>query len=412
MVLPSLTSIARRSLVIVVTAVVASCARNPRPAVVVVPEPAPSAGVPAGRPAASPPVSPVNPTPAARPVPAVPVPPAVPELRSPAPAEVRQLLAVLSADSMEGRATGTRGSSRAARFIADRMAAAGLIPAGDSGFFQRVPMRLAISQRTGRPTATAVRTWADFNALPAEQRTIGVNVVGILPGTDSALRSQAILVDAHYDHLGVGRPVNGDSIYNGADDDGSGTIAVLEIARALAARRDVKRTVIFAATTGEEVGLVGTNWYIANPPFPLAQTVANFEIEMIGRPDSLSGGAGKGWLTGYERSTMGPMLAAAGIPIVADPRPDQQFFQRSDNIAFARLGIVAHTLSSFNLHRDYHQPSDEVGEVDATHMARLIDAATRAVWVLANGDIPVWNPDGQPAGRQARPVQPPARPPQ
>jgi Zn-dependent M28 family amino/carboxypeptidase len=272
-------------------------------------------------------------------------------------------------------------------------------------------MRVRISQQTGRPVASAVRSWAEFNAVPANQRTIGVNVVGILPGTDSVLRSQAVLVDAHYDHLGIGRAVNGDSIYNGADDDGSGTIAVLEIARILASQPGVKRTVIFAATTGEEVGLVGTNWYIANPPFPLVQTVANFEIEMIGRPDSLSGGTGKGWLTGYERSTMGPMLTAAGIPVVADPRPDQQFFQRSDNIAFARLGIVAHTLSSFNLHRDYHQPSDEVDAVDFDHMARLIDAATRSVWVLANGEIPVWNPDGQPAARQARPVQPPVRPP-
>jgi Zn-dependent M28 family amino/carboxypeptidase len=238
-----------------------------------------------------------------------------------------------------------------------------------------------------------------------------VNVVGILPGTDSVLRSEAILVDAHYDHVGIGRAVNGDSIYNGADDDGSGTVTVMEVARIIAAHGGNRRTIIFAATTGEEVGLVGTNWYIAHPPFPLAQTVANFEIEMIGRPDSLSGGAGKGWLTGYDLSTMGPMLAAAGIPVVADPRPDQNFFQRSDNIAFARLGIVAHTWSSFNLHTDYHQPSDEVDKVDFDHMAKLIDGAARGVWVLANGPVPMWNAGSQPAARPARPVSPPARPP-
>jgi hypothetical protein len=335
----------------------------------------------------------------------------VPPLGAPTADEVRRLLSALSADSMEGRGTGTRGSARAARLIADRMAAAGLIPAGDSGFFQRVPMRFALNQRSGRMSASSVRTWADFNALPADQRTVGVNVLGILPGTDSALRSQAVLVDAHYDHLGIGRAVNGDSIYNGADDDGSGTVAVMEIARILAARGGNKRTIIFATTTGEEVGLVGTNWYIAYPPFPLAQTVANFEIEMIARPDSLSGGAGTGWLTGFGFSTMGPMLAAAGIPVVADPRPDQQFFQRSDNIAFARLGIVAHTWSSFNLHTDYHQLSDDVSKVDFDHMARLIDAGARAVWVLANGETPTWNPGAQPASRPARPVQPPARPP-
>jgi hypothetical protein len=108
---------------------------------------------------------------------------------------------------------------------------------------------------------------------------------------------------------------------------------------------------------------------------------------------------------------MGPTLAAAGIPVVADPRPDQQFFQRSDNIAFARLGIVAHTWSSFNLHGDYHQPSDDISRVDFDHMAALIDAGARAVWVLANGEVPRWNPGGQPAARPARAVQPPVRPP-
>ena len=331
---------------------------------------------------------------------------AVPSLVSSRPADIRALLSALAADSMEGRATGAPGSARAARFIARQMAAARLTAAGDSGFFQRVPMRYA-PRAGGAPRAQAVRTWAHFNALPETERVIGVNVVGILPGTDSLLRSEAVLVDAHYDHVGIGPAVNGDSIYNGADDDGSGTVAVIEIARILAAQGTNRRTIIFAAMTGEEVGLVGTNWYIAHPPFPLAQTVANFEIEMIGRPDSLSGGAGKGWLTGHGRSTMGPMLAAAGVPVVADPRPNQNFFERSDNIAFARLGIVAHTWSSFNLHTDYHRPSDEVDRVDFDHMARLVDAAARAVWVLANGPVPEWNPGGQPAARPARAVVPP-----
>ena len=405
MVPPSKTSPVRRSLGIAAAALAAACARAP--------EPSPVPAGPASQPASAAPAVPApTMTPPSAPLDARPgVPLVVPRLTASGADDVRRLLTALAADSMEGRGTGTRGSARAARFIADRMAEAGLVPAGDSGFFQRVPLRLAPSQRTGRITASAVRTWAEFNALPADQRTIGVNVVGLLPGTDSVLRSQAVLVDAHYDHVGIGRPVNGDSVYNGADDDGSGTVAVLEIARLLAARGDNKRTVIFAATTGEEVGLLGTNWYIAHPPFPLAQTVANFEIEMIGRPDSLSGGAGKGWLTGYDLSSMGPSLAAAGIPIVADPRPDQQFFQRSDNIAFARLGIVAHTLSSFNLHGDYHQPSDDVSKVDFSHMAALIDAGARAVWVLANGEVPRWHPGGQPAARPARPVQPPVRPP-
>ena len=120
---------------------------------------------------------------------------------------------------------------------------------------------------------------------------------------------------------------------------------------------------------------------------------------MIGRPDSLAGGSGKGWLTGFERSTMGPTLAEAGIPIVLDPRPSQNFFSRSDNIAFARMGIVAHTLSSFNLHTDYHQLSDDVSKVDFQHMTALINAGIKSVDILANGPKQTWKPGGQPVGR-------------
>jgi hypothetical protein len=141
---------------------------------------------------------------------------------------------------------------------------------------------------------------------------------------------------------------------------------------------------------------VGTRWYIEHPVLPLDRMAANFEIEMIGRPDSLAGGAGKGWLTGYERSTMGEMLAARGIPLVADPRPAENFFSQSDNIAFARIGIPAHTLWSFNLHTDYHQPSDEVDQVDFNHMAAVINAAADAVRLLVVGPVPTWKPGLRP----------------
>lgn len=301
------------------------------------------------------------------------------------------MLGALSADSMEGRGTGTRGSERAATFIAREMQRAGLQPAGDSGFLQRVPMA-----RTSNGRIRLLDSFADLDTVPASRRVTGANVVGLLPGADSTLSTQAILVDAHYDHLGIGTPVDGDSIYNGADDDASGTVAVLEIARALSQGLRPRRTIVFLATTGEEVGLLGTRWYIRHPVVPLDQTVANLEIEMIGRPDSLAGGPGRAWLTGYERSTMGPMFAAAGLPIVPDKRPDQQFFMRSDNIAFAKRGIVAQTLSTFNLHSDYHRPSDEVSKVDPQHMAQVIAAAAKAVRLLADGPPPQWNPGLKP----------------
>jgi hypothetical protein len=337
--------------------------------------------------------------------------------------EVRRLLSALADDSLEGRATGTPGSARAARLIAREMERMGLEPAGDSGYFQRVPVAVATQSRTMPNGSVVTRTrptlYASFAALdtvPAARRRTAVNVVGRIRGTDPVLRDSVVLVDAHYDHLGIGAPVNGDSIYNGADDDASGVVAVLEAARALASGQPPKRTVLFVATTGEEVGLLGTRWFIAHPVVPLSQLTANLEIEMIARPDSLAGGPGRAWLTGYERSTMGPMLAAAGLPIVADRRLDQQFFTRSDNIAFAQMGIPAHTLSSYNMHDDYHRPSDDVAHVDFAHMTSVVRAAALATRLLADGPAPRWNPGGRPAApfapTAATPTPLPLNPPQ
>ena len=317
--------------------------------------------------------------------------------------DVRRLLTALADDSLEGRATGTRGSAKAAALIAEEMRRIGLVPAGDSGYFQRVPVAMGSRTRQMPNGTTMVRqvpqlypSFAALDTVPADRRRTAVNVVGMLRGSDPILRDSVVLVDAHYDHLGIGAAVNGDSIYNGADDDASGVVAVLEAARVLAAGPAPKRTVLFAATTGEEVGLLGTRWFIEHPVVPLSRMTANLEIEMIGRPDSLAGGAGRAWLTGYERSTMGPMFAAAGLPIVADRRLDQQFFTRSDNIAFARMGIPAHTLSSYNMHEDYHHPSDDASRVDVAHMTSVIRAAAAATRLLADGPAPQWNPGGQP----------------
>jgi len=327
----------------------------------------------------------------------------------PAAARAAWLLGALADDSLEGCDTGSRGSAAAARIIASQLREAGIQPAGDAGYFQRVPITRFTPRPLRRATRAATRVQqrpilrlhADFasydtvapaNYLPTQP----VNVVGILPGRDPQLRSEAVVVSAHYDHLGIGRPVNGDSIYNGADDDASGTVAVLEIARLLGRQRLApRRTVIFLFATGEEVGALGTTWYVAHPVVPLEHTVANLNVEMVARPDSLAGGPGKAWLTGFGRSTMGAMLREAGIPIVPDPRPEQNFFERSDNIAFARRGIPAHTLSSFNLHADYHTPDDEADRADPAHMAQVIAAAARAVHLLADGPAPRWTSGGR-----------------
>jgi Zn-dependent M28 family amino/carboxypeptidase len=226
---------------------------------------------------------------------------------------------------------------------------------------------------------------------------VGRNVLGVIRGSDPALSDQAVVVGAHFDHLGTNGDLDGDSIYNGADDDASGVVAVLEAARSLASGPAPRRTVVFALFTGEEIGLLGTRWYLDHPAVPLDRTVAELQVEMIGRPDSEAGGPGKLWLTGFERSTIGEFLVEAGIPAVPDPRPEYNFFRRSDNFPFAMLGIPAHTLSSYNLHEDYHQPSDEVGQVDFDHMLAAVEVIVNAVRVLADADeAPSWHEDGQP----------------
>ena len=269
------------------------------------------------------------------------------------------------------------------------MRAAGLKPAGDSGYFQRVPVSI---DRGYFPRSVA--SFAAWDTIPAANRGMAVNVVGILQGE---LTDSAIVVDAHYDHNGVTgrgscRAVGADSICNGADDDASGTVAVIEIRKGtFAAGPKPHRTIIFAATTGEEVGLIGQRWYIAHPVVPpLANMTANLEIEMIDRPDSLAGGPGHAWLTGFDRSTMGDMFKKAGLPVEPDKRVCEGFFERSDNIAFARIVAFRHTrLSTFDLHSDYHTAKDESSLANIPHMTTVIRAAKcrAAVDMLANEDV-------------------------
>jgi hypothetical protein len=306
---------------------------------------------------------------------------------------LQNLLGTLADDSMMGRRTGTEGAAMAARFLAAELERYGVEPAGDDGYFQAVPMGLV--ERRGRQRPALPSETLDLDTLRADAVLHDeVNVVGVVRGTDPTLKDEIVIVGAHFDHVGIGSPVDGDSIYNGADDDGSGTVAVLEIARALA-RAPAPRTVVILLSTAEEMGLLGTRWYLEHPTFPVEQIVADFQIEMIARPDSLAGGPGRAWLTGYERTSMGDQLAAAGSPIVPDPRPDQRFFFRSDNLPFAQRGIPAHTLSSFDLHEDYHAPSDEVDKVDFAHMAAVVDAAEAAVRFLADGPTPSWKEGGR-----------------
>jgi Zn-dependent M28 family amino/carboxypeptidase len=190
--------------------------------------------------------------------------------------------------------------------------------------------------------------------------------------------------------------VNGDAIFNGADDDASGTTAVLELARALSKGQRPKRSILFVLFGSEELGGYGNRYFLEHPPVALTAIVTNLEFEMIGRPDPLLPNRTL-WLTGYERSNLGPELAKHGAAISADPHPEQNFFFRSDNIALAKRGIVAQTVSSFGLHKDYHQPSDEIGTIDFAFLTHSIDSMVEPVrWLANSGFRPAWVAGGKP----------------
>jgi hypothetical protein len=223
------------------------------------------------------------------------------------------------------------------------------------------------------------------------------NAIGKLTGGDKVQSAEAIVISAHIDHLGVRENAPGpDKIFNGADDDASGTVAVLELARVLASGNRPKRTIYFVGFGSEEGGGYGSRYFADNLPFPQEKFVANLQFEMIGRPDAKVKPE-ELWLTGYDRSNLGPELAKRGAKLVQDPHPTQNFFQRSDNYAFALRGIVAHTVSSFGLHTDYHQASDEVKTIDFGHMTKSINSMVEPIKWLANSEfVPTWNEGKKP----------------
>ncbi len=300
--------------------------------------------------------------------------------------EVHAFMNFLADDEMHGRGSATRDEHIAALFVAAQLQSLGLEPGGDNGTFL---------QKTAMPDPLPAQVQQRLSKFQNVPRKETWNAIGILRG--SAFPNEAILLTAHLDHLGIG-PANasGDTNFNGADDDASGTTAVLALAHILATGPRPKRTIVFACFGSEELGGFGNRAFLAHPPIPLNSIVANLEFEMIGRPDS-SVPAGTLWMTGFERSNLGPELAKHGAHVVKDPHPTQNFFRRSDNYALATQGIVAQSVSSFGLHKDYHQPSDELSGIDFTHMTNAIASMVGPIRWLANTNWkPAWNPGGQP----------------
>ncbi len=294
---------------------------------------------------------------------------------------VRKYMEALAGDGMNGRGSASVDELTAAKYIASQLKLLRIKPAGDNGgYLQTVSFKRRVR---GAP-----------DQAPTDATT--TNVLGIIPGRDPLLTKETILLSAHLDHLGVGREVDGDKIYNGADDDASGVTAVLELAKALMSGPRPKRTVVFALFGSEEIGGWGARYFQEHPPVPFESMVANLEFEMIGRPDAAVP-RDTLWLTGYERSNLGPALKVFGARLVADPHPDQRFFQRSDNIVLAKKGIVAHTVSSFGLHTDYHRPSDDLAHIDFVHMTDAIKSMVEPVrWLVNSNFKPEWNKGGRP----------------
>jgi hypothetical protein len=220
---------------------------------------------------------------------------------------------------------------------------------------------------------------------------VTTNAIGFLAGSDP--KAGTLLFTAHLDHLGA-KPDG--TILHGANDDASGTVAVMELARALAAGKQPRRSILFVCYGAEELGLLGAHYFAEHPPVPLQDIVANLEFEMIGAQDPQLPPRTL-MMTGFERSDFGEALKRQGFRVTADPYLKEGFFQRSDNYQLALSGIVAHTVSGWAVTPTYHQASDDLAHIDLPFMTAVIQSLVEPARWLANSDfVPRWNEGGKP----------------
>lgn len=212
------------------------------------------------------------------------------------------------------------------------------------------------------------------------------NVVGKIEGTRS---DEFVIFSAHYDHIGILQPVDGDSIANGANDDASGTVAVIELAKYFSTQPKPERSILFVAFTAEESGGYGSQYF--SKQLDPDKIVAMFNIEMIGKP--AVEGPNSAWITGFDKSSFGELMqkSAEGsiYAFYPDPYPDQNLFYRSDNATLARLGVPAHSISTtpIDVDKDYHQVSDEVETLNLAHLTNTVKAIARGAEGIINGEL-------------------------
>lgn len=238
----------------------------------------------------------------------------------------------------------------------------------------------------------------DMRAVMTGSAATPPNVVGMIEGSDPELKNTYVVYSAHMDHVGVGSAdAKGDSIYNGADDNASGTTAVIEVAEAFAAMKvKPKRSILFVLVSGEEKGLYGSRHFVEHPPVPTAQMVANINLDMVGRNS-----ADSTVVIGQEMTTLGPLTHKVAnahpdlkLTITPDLWPEEQLFTRSDHFNFAMKKIPAIFFTT-GLHDDYHKPSDEAARIDYDKIART----AKLVFFLGNEiagstTVPTWTEAG------------------
>lgn len=276
-------------------------------------------------------------------------------------------------------------------------ALANKILAGASTNIEALKKKIADS---GKPSSQEIKISVCASASKVENKVRAENVLGFLEGSDPKLKREVLVITGHYDHIGVTPDAKGDDkINNGADDDGSGTTGVLLIAEAFAkakkAGKGPKRSILFMTVTGEEKGLLGSEWYSENPVFPLENTITNLNIDMIGRGDKAHESdnnfvyiIGSDMLSS-DLDRIGKKANKTYVNINLDEKYNNrtdpnQFYYRSDHYNFAKHGIPV--IFYFNgVHDDYHMPGDEVSKIDFPMLAKRAKLVYFTAWELANG---------------------------
>jgi hypothetical protein len=253
------------------------------------------------------------------------------------------------------------------------------------GTYAEIQDRLARGESLSADIGATVRVEIDAET----PRGTANNVVAVLPGSDPALRDEWIMLSAHYDHLGAHEaPPGEDGIFNGADDNASGTAAVLEIARRLAEAGPLDRSVAVGFFSGEEMGLLGSAYYTWHPLVPLEQTVLDINVDMVGRSDGTAQAITLGSEALYEKAA--ELGQASGISILPDQQPTWRLPYFLDGYHFARNDIPMISIFTL-LHGDYHQASDEIEKIEFEEFARIVDViGSLAEYYAKGGELPVY----------------------